>query len=388
MRLLHTPFFRFISIGAVLGIFAILGTPRQTTINTINAQRSTSPTAVASTPTVTATETVSPVSTATAIVTKLEDTDDGHCDPDDCSLREAVSSLTSGGKVTFADNVEGVIYLEDQIQITSEIEIIGKPPKSDRVILQAKYGRTIIRVQPKAKLAISLLTIAGSPDFQNSGGIYIDSGTLIVVDCTFRDNGLSAITNLWGFIDISGSSFYRNEATKGGAIENFKGSAHIRNSTFYGNKATTGGAIANVGTMTIQFSTFSHNKATSSNIIDNQKELSIGNSILDGPMDSRRFTTNCEGNPYLETAKPFLDAGHNIQYPNDHCGTTVPVRDPKLSSTLADNGGPTETIALLDASPAIDAGDAWSCSSIVNLLDQRGIPRPSDKCDIGAYERE
>jgi hypothetical protein len=49
---------------------------------------------------------------------------------------------------------------------------------------------------------------------------------------------------------------------------------------------------------------------------------------------------------------------------------------------LADNGGPTQTHALEEGSPALDAaGD--SCPS----TDQRGIPRPAGSaCDIGAYE--
>lgn len=56
--------------------------------------------------------------------------------------------------------------------------------------------------------------------------------------------------------------------------------------------------------------------------------------------------------------------------------------DPKLSP-LANNGGPTLTMALLPGSPAIDAGDNASAPP----TDQRGIPRPVGvAADIGAYE--
>jgi hypothetical protein len=56
--------------------------------------------------------------------------------------------------------------------------------------------------------------------------------------------------------------------------------------------------------------------------------------------------------------------------------------DPKLGP-LADNGGPTWTMALLPGSPAIDAGSAVGAPP----TDQRGFPRPSGvACDIGAYE--
>ena len=59
----------------------------------------------------------------------------------------------------------------------------------------------------------------------------------------------------------------------------------------------------------------------------------------------------------------------------------LPKFDPGLGP-LADNGGPTQTHALLDDSPAINAGDAASCP----LTDQRGQKRSDGKCDIGAYE--
>ena len=57
--------------------------------------------------------------------------------------------------------------------------------------------------------------------------------------------------------------------------------------------------------------------------------------------------------------------------------------DPKLG-TLEDNGGPTFTHALLEGSPAIDAGDDSICSN----TDQRDFFRPffAGACDIGAYE--
>jgi hypothetical protein len=52
-----------------------------------------------------------------------------------------------------------------------------------------------------------------------------------------------------------------------------------------------------------------------------------------------------------------------------------------MLGTLADNGGPTWTQALLPGSPAI--GAATSCPA----TDQRGYPRPATgPCDIGAYE--
>jgi hypothetical protein len=51
---------------------------------------------------------------------------------------------------------------------------------------------------------------------------------------------------------------------------------------------------------------------------------------------------------------------------------------------LTSNGGPTQTLALLAGSPAIDAGDP-ACPP--PATDQRGVSRPQGpRCDIGAFE--
>jgi hypothetical protein len=66
-----------------------------------------------------------------------------------------------------------------------------------------------------------------------------------------------------------------------------------------------------------------------------------------------------------------------------------------LTPTLANNGGPTQTHALVPGSPAIDAGgsDCTDAAGEVLATDQRGRPRVVDgtndgipACDIGAFE--
>src|SRR5262249_5137713 len=76
----------------------------------------------------------------------------------------------------------------------------------------------------------------------------------------------------------------------------------------------------------------------------------------------------------------FSSANHSLS-------NTDPGLDP---AGLADNGGPTETIALLLTSPAINAGDNAVCRTPpVDGVDQRGEPRFNSRdpnCDIGAFE--
>jgi len=79
------------------------------------------------------------------------------------------------------------------------------------------------------------------------------------------------------------------------------------------------------------------------------------------------------------------DAGHNLSS-DASCAFTssgsVNNTDPKLGP-LAENGGPTLTMALLPGSPAIDAGN----TSLAPATDQRGFPRPAGlAADIGAFE--
>ncbi len=104
--------------------------------------------------------------------------------------------------------------------------------------------------------------------------------------------------------------------------------------------------------------------------------------------------SNCEG-PFA-----FTDDGHNLfddtSDSGAQCGSSptshdVITSDAKLGG-LANNRGPTKTVALLAGSPAIDAASRSKCVSETkdrggNPVDQRGIPRPEGAaCDIGAFE--
>jgi len=85
---------------------------------------------------------------------------------------------------------------------------------------------------------------------------------------------------------------------------------------------------------------------------------------------------------------PPTDQGHNLSS-DGTCFTPSTTNgditaDPKVGP-LQNNGGPTDTMALLDGSPAINAADNALCPA----TDQRGIARPQPAggvCDIGAYE--
>src|SRR5439155_8572297 len=111
--------------------------------------------------------------------------------------------------------------------------------------------------------------------------------------------------------------------------------------------------------------------------LGNLGTLSLANTIL----ATTGFDANCVGS--------VTSLGHNLDS-DGSCALAaegdLSSVDPKLGA-LADNGGPTQTQALLAGSPAIDAGTNSGCPS----TDQRGQPRPKDGngdgnvvCDMGA----
>jgi hypothetical protein len=81
----------------------------------------------------------------------------------------------------------------------------------------------------------------------------------------------------------------------------------------------------------------------------------------------------------------IVSRGHNIDSQNSDNFTdpTDQVNTNPLLGPLQNNGGPTQTCAIGDNSPAFDRGD----NNFMPATDQRGIPRPQGtSCDIGAYE--
>ena len=121
-----------------------------------------------------------------------------------------------------------------------------------------------------------------------------------------------------------------------------------------------------------------------------------GGGIFNGPNGSVVLrNTIVANNTARDGAAPVLmncaggmtDGGHNLD-DGTSCGFTaangsLSNTDPPLDPAgLRDDGGPTQTIALLPGSPAIDAGGP-GCPP----TDQRGVSRPHGAaCDIGAYE--
>ena len=191
----------------------------------------------------------------------------------------------------------------------------------------------------------------------------------------------------------------------GAGVFNAEGAgATITNSTFSGNRAlfksrggdtsngARGGGIYNGGTLSLDGVTFSGNLISTLSSFGGgslEEELLPGGAIVnDGQADVRNTifanstaVSECAGEKALTSLGANLadDDSCGLNQPSDLTGT-----DPLLGP-LADNGGPTLTHALLEGSPAIDAGQ----SSPDLTTDQRGVARPQGAgVDIGAFEKQ
>lgn len=259
------------------------------------------------------------------------------------------------------------------------------------------------------------------------------SGALHVSNSTFTNNqhgplgtsGEGGALVAWGPTTISNSTFAGNQSTTGGAIRT-QGTASfsISGSTFIGNHAVgsgsnvaAGGAIfINSPAVTLTNDTFTGNRAdststasiggaiftccgngSSTNLVNDTVDAnsvtgpsSTGGDIGSGSGPAARILNSIvadgvSATPGFQNCAEFeTSLGHNISTGN--CGFSAAGdkinTSPKLGP-LANNGGPTQTMALLPGSPAIDAGTNSGCPA----TDQRGVHRPQGAaCDIGAFE--
>jgi len=154
--------------------------------------------------------------------------------------------------------------------------------------------------------------------------------------------------------------------------------------------ASGGGVVTSLGDVSLISSTLSGNTAAlgvgGGVFVFNRNAnpvFTIENSIVAGNTDNGTAPDLQPDPDSTLTINNSLigSTGLTIGGTGNQIGTLASPIDPLLAP-LDDNGGPTQTHALLPGSPAIDAGD----DNVAQTEDQRGLNRNVNGVDIGAFE--
>jgi CSLREA domain-containing protein len=314
----------------------------------------------------------------------------------DCSLREAITAANTNTAVDgcaagsarerdailFSLGQEATIVLGSKLPTitdTSGLTINGG--RQAKIVVSGDGKVQVFSARKDAKLALKNLTVAdgfadtNGPNSGIGGGIENRGGTLTVTRSTFSGN---------------------NAVSLGGGIANINGGTlKVINSTFSGNRSgTAGGGVLNDGELKVSYSTFSGNAAEFvgggiNNANDKAATVRLRNTVLANSTNGN-INNVCAGGQCRGT---ITDGGYNISDDSSFRFTDRTSKtdtDPKLDPNgLQNNGGPTETIALLEGSPAINAIPEGTngCGTTIKT-DQRGVSRPQGTmCDTGAFEK-
>ena len=271
--------------------------------------------------------------------------------------------------------------------------------------LASRYGSDLdIQINRNTFHRNSATAQGGALRLRFTGNTTIDQSTFTG---NSANNGGGAIGIFSGMVaTITNSTVSGNMAGGGGGIAVSGGDLTLTNSTISGNSTTNyagGLSVSSLGYATIVNSTisdnatgsqggggirvFSTNGTTLVNTIVAGNTATIGNEVL--VSNSQTLTANAnnifgsEESTNSQAFVSFTPGANDLNLTIDNGGPTFPITG--IVDGLADNGGLTQTHALANNSPAIDAGDAAQCTTFTITLDQRGEER-DDSCDIGAYE--
>jgi hypothetical protein len=282
-----------------------------------------------------------------------------------------------------------------------------------------------------SKMVFSNLTFTGGTATGGlTAGLYADDQDLTLVNCVFTGNtaqsGVGAVSTVNGPLTLIGCTIANNKGTIGGGVTSNGGTLVILNCAITGNTSTqnAGGGVRfnsslGSGTLTVRNSTIANNSAATagggiglsafSGTATIQNCTITGNAVTGTAVNGGgvgRFSgtggialESCivAGNtstlgPDIGTAGPVTANACAIGEPAGFKLTSgsnnlpyQPLANLKLGP-LADNGGPTQTIALLAGSPCLDVG----ANPAALTTDQRGpgFARTSGGgTDIGAFER-
>ena len=298
------------------------------------------------------------------------------------SLRQAIADAVAGDVIGFDASIAGqtITLTTGELEIAKALTIQG--PSTSGITIRGGGTSRVLEVtalESTDQITLRNLTITGGNIVGLGGGIFKKNSSSLTID----------------HVLVAG-----NTGETGGGIDSEQGQLTIINSTISGNTARStiaasvfGGGIASSGDLAITSSTVVNNVALGgaatfalaagiyshgAKAAQYRNDIIAGNTTDNG---SGAHSDNCQSE---SSPKPIL-VGVNLS-DDASCGAAgahVLIADPQLGA-LASNGGPTQTMALLRTSPAIDAVSLSDCTV---TTDQRYVSRPQGiACDIGAFE--
>jgi large repetitive protein len=300
------------------------------------------------------------------------------------TLPYALSHSLSGDQITFASGLSGsTITLSSTLTISHNITITGLGAANLAVSGNSSVHDFLVNSGVTA--SISNLTIKNG---HGSGGGIRNQGTLTLSNDTFSANTSTTsgggVYNT-GTLTVSNSTFTNNSANYGGGLSSV-GTATLTGCTFNGNSAsiTAGGIVNWNGTLTLSNSTLASNIAeTGAGIINygTTAVLTLSNDTIAYNTDSVGNGAGVENYQGTVTMLNTIVAGNHLNSSANDVSGTIAVANNNvignssgmtitsgagnhlnvsagLASALANNGGPTQTIALLSTSIAMNNGGA------------------------------
>ena len=236
-------------------------------------------------------------------------------------------------------------------------------------------------------LLTNSLTVRNSTISGNGFGVSQTYGSLLIEQTTIANNGGGGIFARSAQVDIRETTVAGNS---GSGINLSSGTATIVGSTISGNgvvsislfASASGGGILSTGNLTLRHCTITKNSVFADSMLPGSQAhggglfVSAGTAVLDHTIVAgNRATADISSGDDIQGPVSALSLISAVGRHNTNNGGNLIGANPILG-TLADNGGPTMTHALLIGSPAIDAGDpsAVAGEGIVPQFDQRGDP--------------
>ncbi len=291
------------------------------------------------------------------------------------SLRQAIADAGTGDVITFDPSLAGAtITLATDIFVTFD----GVNEKRFTIDGSGLSPQVTISGGDVAHLEFSSYTEVTLSDLTITHGYGAgiqSNGKLTIINSTLKENNSHGAIVNGGALTLKNSTITQNQSPNGdggGILFEGNQSSQIINSTITQNSALSdGGGISIQGNAFVEIynSTFAGNSSSVGAEIEmhGTSGLSLTNTIFvctPENMDCYQYSNN------IGLTNSILGVGTLYDYG---------------LAALADNGGPTQTMALLPGSPLINAGNDASCETV----DQRGVARPKGShCDIGAYEYE